>query len=109
MWFIFPQILGLGTSPTSQRYAIRNISEAQAYSDHPVLGSRLVEIAGTLLQLHTTDAHKIFGSPDDKKLHSCMTLFSSVKNSNPVFDQVLQKFFNGSKDEKTLKILSGDE
>lgn len=105
MWYIFPQIQGLGFSETSKYYAIRNKTEAEEFLKHPVLGSRLVEICEEVLRLKGNDANKIFGSPDDLKLKSSMTLFSLVNNSNPVFQKVLDKFFNGSKDNKTLQII----
>ena len=102
MWFIFPQIEGLGFSETSVYYAINDLNEAAAYLKHPVLGERLIRICNTLLQLHDHDAHGIFGSPDDVKLKSSMTLFASVGNAPPVFQSVLDKFFRGEKDQKTL-------
>ena len=105
MWYIFPQIQGLGFSETSKYYAIRNKTEAEEFLKHPVLGSRLVEMCEELLRLKGNDANKIFGSPDDLKLKSSMTLFSLVNNSNPVFQKVLDKFFNGAKDNKTLQII----
>ena len=105
MWYIFPQIQGLGFSETSKFYAIKNIHEANEFMNHPVLGKRLIEISNALLHLETNDAHKIFGSPDDMKLHSSMTLFSSLPNTSPVFQNVLDKCFNGRKDERTLQIL----
>lgn len=105
MWFIFPQIQGLGFSETSKFYAIKDLNEATAYLNHPVLGSRLVRICEALMHLEGNDAHKIFGSPDDVKLKSSMTLFASVKNTPPVFQAVLEKFFHGAKDEKTLQLL----
>ncbi len=105
MWYIFPQIQGLGFSETSKLYAIKDINEAEEFLNHPVLGSRLVHICNELLKLKSNDANKIFGSPDDLKLKSSMTLFSSLHNSNPVFQLVLEKFFNGTKDNKTLRII----
>lgn len=105
MWYIFPQIQGLGFSETSKLYAIKDIREAEEYLKHPVLGSRLVLICNELLGLESNDANKIFGSPDDLKLKSSMTLFSSLHNTNPVFQLVLEKFFNGTKDNKTLQII----
>ena len=104
MWYIFPQVQGLGFSETSKFYAIKNSNEAKEFLMHPVLGERLIRICNELLQLKEDNASKIFGSPDDLKLKSSMTLFSSL-NSNPVFDLVLQKFFNGVKDKKTLEII----
>ena len=106
MWYIFPQIQGLGFSSTSKYYSIKNIDEAEAYLIHPVLGSRLIEICHALLALETKDAHKIFGSPDDVKLKSSMTLFSEVPGADKVFQSVLQNFFNGTKDGKTLQLIN---
>lgn len=105
MWYIFPQIAGLGFSETSKFYAINNFHEAEAFLNHSILGKRLIEICQELLNLETNDAHKIFGSPDDLKLRSSMTLFSSLPNTNPVFQKVLEKFFDGKKDTMTLEIL----
>ena len=105
MWFIFPQVEGLGFSTTSKYYAIKDLDEAAEFLKHPILGERLIQICHELLNLHSSDAHKIFGSPDDLKLKSSMTLFSSVNNTDPVFQLVLDKFFRGSKDSKTLQII----
>lgn len=105
MWYIFPQIQGLGFSATSRYYSIKNKEEAEAFLQHPVLGKRLIMICDALLSLPTNNAHSIFGSPDDVKLKSCATLFASLPNTNPVFEAVLQKFFDGKKDESTLRIL----
>ena len=105
MWYIFPQIQGLGFSSTSKYYAIKDIDEATAYLNNSVLGKRLLEISNALLQLETNDAHKIFGSPDDLKLRSSMTLFASIDKTDPVFQNVLHKFFNGNKDDKTLQLI----
>ena len=104
MWYIFPQVQGLGCSETSKFYAIKDIGEAKAFLEHPVLGERLVRICNALLHLESDNAHNIFGSPDDLKLQSSMTLFSSL-NINPVFQKLLEKFFNGIKDDKTLQII----
>ncbi len=105
MWFIFPQIAGLGFSETAKFYAIKNIEEASLYLQHPVLDSRLIEISQALLEIEGKSANQIFGSPDDLKLKSSMTLFSSVGDTNSVFETVLEKYFNGTKDLKTLKII----
>jgi uncharacterized protein (DUF1810 family) len=105
MWYIFPQIQGLGLTETSRFYAIKDIGEAQEFLEHPVLGNRLVSISRELLKLNSNDAHEIFGSPDDLKLKSSMTLFSSVDNADPVFKLVINKFFNGSMDRQTLEII----
>lgn len=105
MWFVFPQMRGLGYSSMAQHYGIQSKEEAAAYLRHPVLGKRLQEISSVLLLLPSSDAHQIFGSPDDLKLRSCMTLFASVPNAPVVFEDVLQKFFGGKKDEATLRLL----
>ncbi len=105
MWFIFPQIQGLGFSTTSKLYAIKDIREAEAFLQHPLLGRRLTEISNELLHMESNNALAIFGSPDDMKLQSSMTLFSSIPNAGPVFDLVLEKFFNGIKDMNTLRRL----
>jgi uncharacterized protein (DUF1810 family) len=104
MWYIFPQLLGLGFSETTKFYAIKDLKEAQNYLEHPVLGPRLVKISEALLHLQLP-AKQVFGSPDDLKLHSSMTLFSEVPGANPVFELVLQKLFKGQKDPKTLLLL----
>lgn len=109
MWYIFPQIKGLGFSETSKFYAIKNKDEAAEYLHHPVLGKRLTEISNALLDLDTDDAHSVFGSPDDLKLKSSMTLFSSLPETNPVFQSVLKKFFDGKKDDQTLNIIGKKE
>jgi uncharacterized protein (DUF1810 family) len=108
MWYIFPQIQGLGFSETSKKFAIKNLTEAEAFLNHPLLGNRLVEISNALLQLPGHDAHKIFGTPDDLKLKSSMTLFASL-GVNSVFDAVLKKYFNGNKDQKTLQIIEAQQ
>jgi len=105
MWYIFPQISGLGFSEISKLYSLKNIGEAEEYLKHPVLGQRLIEISNALLHIKSNDAHSVFGTPDNLKLKSSMTLFSLLPDTNPVFDAVLDKFFNGSKDVKTLEIL----
>ena len=108
IWYIFPQIAGLGMSSTSRHYAISGLDEAAAYLAHPVLGERLEEISRALLEVPTDNASQVFGWPDDMKLRSSMTLFSLVKPGNPVFSAVLDKFFGGQKDESTLQILGLD-
>lgn len=106
MWYIFPQIAGLGYSETSKYYAIKNKKEAEAYLAHPVLCKRLVNICEILLQLADNNARNIFGSPDDVKLKSCVTLFALLPDADPVFKALLQKFFHGVEDEETVRILS---
>ena len=108
MWYIFPQIQGLGFSATSKLYAIRNLQEAQEYLNHPLLGKRLKEITDALINLPSTNAHEIFGSPDDVKLKSSMTLFASLPDADPVFESALKKFFKGEKDAKTLSIIKDE-
>lgn len=108
MWYIFPQIYGLGKSSTSQYYAIKSMDEAVCFLDHPIVGFNLREISNALLALESNDAREIFGKPDDMKLKSSMTLFS-VADSNGndfVFRKVLDKFFGGKPDKRTLFILS---
>ena len=109
MWYIFPQIAGLGLSETSRFYAIRDVSEAEEFLAHPVLGRRLVEISNALLEVEGKTANQIFGSPDDMKLKSSMTLFGALDETNPVFQNVLNKYFSGAKDEKTLQLISHPE
>lgn len=105
MWFVFPQIQGLGFSETARFYAIHDLREAEEYARHPVLGARLVEISTALLGVQSSNASAIMGSPDDLKLKSSMTLFAAVPGADPVFRAVLEKFFGGVQDEKTLRII----
>jgi uncharacterized protein (DUF1810 family) len=106
MWFIFPQLEGLGSSPTSRVYSIKSAAEAQGYLQHPVLGPRLIECAEAVLQVKDRSAIEVLGSPDDLKLRSCATLFSSVSSAGSVFERVLDKFFQGRCDTLTLRLLS---
>ena len=106
MWYIFPQIVGLGKSQTSRDYAIQSIEEAVAFLNNPYLGNHLIEISQALLELDEDNPTSVFGHPDDRKLKSCMTLFAFISGDNDsVFNQVLQKFYGGKKDNKTLDIL----
>ncbi len=105
MWYIFPQLKGLGRSYNAEYYGIKDLSEAIAYLLNDTLSERLEEISIALLELKSRDALKILGSPDHYKLKSSMTLFSSVPGSNPVFEKVLIKFFEGKKSRRTLEIL----
>ena len=106
MWYIFPQLRGLGVSITSYEYGIRDINEAWEYLHHEVLGSRLNEIVRELLKLETKSAVEIFGETDSKKLRSCLTLFSIASDlDNTLFQKALDKYFNGQLDDKTLKLL----
>lgn len=106
MWYIFPQISGLGSSEISKFYAIKDLQEAQLFLQHPILGQRLIDISKVLSEIKDKSAHEIFGSPDDLKLKSCMTLFSSLKNAHPIFQRIIDQFFDGNKDDKTLQIIS---
>ena len=106
MWYIFPQIQGLGYSAMAQHYAIRDLGEAREYLQHPVLGPRLIEISEALLALEESDPRRVMGSPDDLKLCSCMTLFQSAAPDQPVFGKVLDKFYGGQPDGRTLEILN---
>ena len=105
MWYIFPQFDGLGGSSMSKRYAIKSIEEAKAYLAHPVLGLRLLECAGTLVALEGRTAFEILRSPDDAKLRSCATLFASVSSAGSVFQQVIDKYYDGKPDDATLRLL----
>jgi len=105
MWYIFPQIKGLGSSSMSNFYGLKNLKEAEAYLKHHILGKRLVEICTVLLGLDERDAYSIFGSPDHLKLKSCLTLFSQVENTNQIFEQLLSKYFNSKYDEITLSMI----
>ena len=106
MWYIFPQIQGLGHSEMAKRYAIKDLREAELYLQHSVLGPRLIAISRLLPGIKGKTVYDIFGSPDDIKLRSCMTLFGAVKNSDPVFQQVIDLYFEGKKDDTTLRLIS---
>ena len=108
MWYVFPQIDGLGFSPTARRYAIKSAAEASAYLAHPVLGPRLVTCTEAVLGVEGRSAFEIFGSPDDMKLRSCATLFARVSPAGSVFERLLDKFFRGEPDAKTLRLLGAD-
>jgi uncharacterized protein (DUF1810 family) len=105
MWYIFPQFDGLGFSSTSRHYAIKSIAEAKAYLSHPVLGPRLSACAEAALGVEGESANEMFGSPDDMKLRSCATLFAQVSPAGSVFHRLLDKYFSGEPDEKTLQLL----
>lgn len=106
MWFIFPQIEGLGLSATSRRYAIRTRAEAGGYLRHPVLGGRLIECTEAVLGISGRSALDIFGSPDDLKLRSSMTLFAAVGDPGSQFERVLERYFQGQPDPRTLALLA---
>lgn len=107
MWYIFPQWRGIGYSSTSKYYEITDLDEAREYLAHPVLGARLLAITTILLQLEEHNPTIILGSPDDFKLKSCMTLFLQITGSpsSSVFQQVLDKFYSGRQDQKTLRLM----
>jgi uncharacterized protein (DUF1810 family) len=102
MWFVFPQIAGLGFSAMARRYAIQSLDEAKAYVAHPVLGARLKECTSLVLAVDGRTIHDIFGSPDDLKFHSSMTLFARAAPEIPEFHAALQKYFGGEEDAATL-------
>jgi uncharacterized protein (DUF1810 family) len=105
MWFVFPQIAGLGFSAMSQRYAIGDADEARAYLAHPALGPRLRACFDATLAVDGRTAHDIFGSPDDLKLRSSATLFAAVSEPGSIFQRVLDKYFDGQPDVETLRLL----
>ena len=105
IWYIFPQMDGLGFSPTAQYYGIRDLEQAKDYMAHPVLGPRLVEISQALLDLPSSDPGAVMGYPDDLKLCSSMTLFELAAPDEPVFGRVLDKFYGGRRDPLTLELL----
>ena len=105
IWFVFPQIEGLGLSAISQHYSITCLDEARAYLDHPVLGPRLVECAEAINAVHGRSALEVFGAPDDLKLRSSLTLFAHAAPDTPVFAQALAKYFAGEPDRATLEKL----
>ncbi len=110
MWYIFPQFKNLGYSEISKYYAINSLNEATEYLNHPILGTRLREITAELLNLKETNATKIFGFPDDLKLKSSATLFSVAdKTENNIFKKVIDKFFNGLFDDKTLNLIKEEK
>ena len=105
MWYIFPQIAGLGQSSTARYYSIRDLEEAREYYAHPVLGQRLREISGVLLELRGSDPVAVFGGIDSMKLKSSMTLFAVAAPDDPLFRQVLDKYYGGEQDVLTPRIL----
>lgn len=107
MWYIFLQYRGLGSSPMSRRYAIGSLDEARAFLQHPVLGPRLLECARAMLAHAGRSATAILGTPDDLKLRSCATLFAQVSEPGSVFDELLQRYWEGEPDQATLDLLHG--
>ncbi len=105
MWYVFPQLKDLGKTDTAKFFGISSLGEAEAYLKHPLLGKRLIAISEVLLKHQNKTANEIFGKPDDLKLRSCMTLFSQTENAPDIFEKVLDVFYNGEKDVRTLGIL----
>ena len=108
MWFVFPQLAGLGFSERAQFYGIASLEEARAYLAHRVLGPRLLECTGLVNAVEGRTAHDIFGSPDDMKFRSSMTLFSLADPDEPAFGAALERYFQGGKDRRTLDLLGMD-
>ncbi|QWW70457.1 DUF1810 domain-containing protein [Rhizobium sp. WYJ-E13] len=106
MWFIFPQIAGLGTSSMAEKYAIRSAEEASAYLADPILGSRLLRCVEAIISINDRSAHDIMGAPDDLKLRSSMTLFAAVSDHGSPFHKAIERFYDGKFDERTISILS---
>ena len=105
MWYVFPQFEGLGTSSTAQYYAVKSVAEAAAYLSHPILGPRLTECAEAVLSVEGRSAFEIFHSPDDLKLRSSATLFAAVSPANSLFHRILDKYFDGTPDDRTLRLI----
>jgi len=105
MWYVFPQLQGLGFSDMARLYAIESIEEAAAYAAHPVLGQRLRECTAAVLAVDGRSAHDIFGHPDDWKFRSCMTLFEAAVPGEPLFAAALDRYFDGERDDQTLDLL----
>lgn len=106
MWYIFPQFDGLGESATSKFYAIKSVDEAKAYLSHPLLGPRLLECTEAVLHVEEHSAYEIFGSPDDMKLKSCATLFAFASPPGSTFDKLLEKYFEGERDTRSIRLIS---
>ena len=106
MWFVFPQLADLGVSPTAKHFGIHSLDEARAYLRHPLLGARLRQCCETLMRVQGRSAHEIFGSPDDLKLRSCLTLFELAGPEEAVFGRCLEKYYGGKRDELTLSLVS---
>jgi uncharacterized protein (DUF1810 family) len=106
MWYVFPQFDGLGLSATSKHYAVKSVAEARAFLAHPVLGRRLSECAEAVLRVDGRSATEIFGAPDNMKLQSCATLFASVSPADSVFHRLLDKYFGGELDARTVRLIA---
>jgi uncharacterized protein (DUF1810 family) len=109
MWYVFPQFAGLGSSHLAMLYAVKSVEEASAYLRHPVLAPRLVECAEAALAVEGRSAREVFGSPDDLKLRSCATLFAHVSPDGSVFHRIIDKYFGGQPDERTVRLLEQAE
>jgi uncharacterized protein (DUF1810 family) len=109
MWYVFPQIASLGQSATSRAFAIQSLDEARAYLAHPVLGQRLRECCQAVMNVRVRSAHEIFGSPDDQKFQSCLTLFAEADPDDVLFYNLLEKYFDGDADEATLELLAHEK
>lgn len=109
MWYVFPQIASLGQSATSRAFAIQSLDEARAYLAHPVLGQRLRECCQAVMNVRGRSAHEIFGSPDDQKFQSCLTLFAEADPDEVLFYNLLEKYFDGDADEATLELLAHEK
>jgi uncharacterized protein (DUF1810 family) len=107
MWFVFPQLKSLGRSATSEYYGIASLAEAEAYWRHPVLGERLKQCVDLVLAVEGRTAHEIFGSPDDLKLRSSLTLFEQAAPDEPAFGRALENYFGGERDSATITLLGG--
>ncbi len=107
MWFVFPQLAGLGRSATARHYALASLEAARQYAAHPVLGPRLVECTALVNAVVGRSAHEVFGSPDDLKFHSCMTLFARARPAEPAFAEALRRYFGGAEDAGTVRLLGG--
>jgi uncharacterized protein (DUF1810 family) len=107
MWFVFPQLRGLGRSEMARRFGLQSRAEAAAYLAHPILGARLRDGVAAVLAVQGRSAHEIFGSPDDLKLRSCLTLFREIDGADGVFARALDKYFDGQADPSTLQLLAG--
>ena len=105
MWFVFPQLAGLGSSSMATRYAISSQQEARAYLDHPVLGERLIECTNAALSVNDRTANEIFGDPDDLKFCSSMTLFETVGQEDAPFGKAIESYYDGRRDDRTLELL----
>jgi uncharacterized protein (DUF1810 family) len=106
MWFIFPQIHGLGHSATAQHFAIKSLDEARAYLNHPILGQRVLECARLVSEIKDRSVSEIFGFPDDLKFRSCITLFARAAKEPGIFGELLKRYFQGEEDSKTVEILA---